>query len=78
MCEKQIDSLERIEDPVSAHIVFIARCHGETEVVRLSFETLVAMTGMGIGTAFNSRHQEEVTSLPARRTTTNDPIQRGT
>ena len=53
LCNKPVESLERHDDHFRCEVIFIARCHGDKEVVRFYEEELFVMTtGIRAGRAF--------------------------
>jgi hypothetical protein len=52
-CRRRVDRFERYRDELAREYVMVARCHGDTETVRVPDEA--ALEVAGFGDAFSSR-----------------------
>jgi len=57
-CDRQVDAVERRPLPSGA-IVFVARCHGDEEIVPVTPEEALTMTDVRFTTAFRRGEEEE-------------------
>lgn len=59
-CNKPVDKVESIQDPLTDERIFVVSCHGEFEESRLTREQIIFTTSISMdGKAFFNQYLEE-------------------